>query len=79
MNFSREDIRNFLALRHLPSEHNISTTIAPNQTKLEPLETIHPELFMHIKFEENGARKGLQIVMGKLGRNKISKKKNEKC
>ena len=55
MNFSREDVQNFSALIHLPSEHDISTIVAPTQMRSEPLETRHLDLSMHIKFEENGA------------------------
>ena len=48
MNFSRKDVQNFSTLHHLPSECNISTTVALNQTKLKPLETRQLELSMHI-------------------------------
>lgn len=62
MNFQEKRSQNFSALRHLPSEHDISMTVTPNQTRLGPLETIHPEISKHIHFEENGAQKGLQRV-----------------
>ena len=50
--FKKKRHRIFLALCHLPSESDILTTVAPNQTRLGPLETQHPELFRNIKFEE---------------------------
>ena len=45
--------------RHLPSECNILTTIAPNLKRLGPLETKHPEISGNIMFKENGAQKCL--------------------
>jgi len=67
MNFSRKNVQNFSTLRHLPSEHDFSTTIALNRTRLGPLETIHPELSVHIKSEENRAWKGLQTAARRSG------------
>ena len=61
-----------MALRHIPSKHDISTTIAPNRARLGPLETRHQELSVHIKFEENRNRKGLQTAARRSGQ--ISKK-----
>ena len=58
--FQEKRSQNFSTLRHIPSEHDILTTIAPNQMRLEPLEIRHLELSKHIKFEKNGAQKGLQ-------------------
>ena len=59
--------QNFSTLHKLPSKHEILTTIAPNRTRLGLLETRHPELSRHIKFEENRARKGFQTAVQRLG------------
>ena len=62
MNLSRKNVKNFSTLHHLPSKCDISTNIAPNQTRPGPLETRHLDNSVHIKFKENRAQKGLQIV-----------------
>ena len=71
MNFSRKDVQNFSILCPLPSKHNISTTIAPNRPRPGPLDTRHPELSIHVKFEENGVWKGLQTAAQRLGQKYI--------
>ena len=58
---------------HIPSERNILMTLAPNQ-RPGPLETGHLELSMHMKFKENGARKGLQTAAQRSGQ-KLEKDK----
>ena len=67
---------NFSTLRHLPSKRNILTTIAPNHMRQRLLEIRHLELFVHIKFKENGTRKGLKTAMRRLGH---KSNKDEKC
>ena len=67
---------NFSTLRHLPSERNILMTIAPNRMRERPLEIRHPELSVHIKFKENGTRKGLKTATRRLGQ---KSDKDEKC
>ena len=57
--FFKKRCSEFSTLHHLPSKHNISTTLASNRTRLGLLETRHPELSMHIQFKENGAQNGL--------------------
>ena len=54
-NSLRKNVTEFSSLRHLPFGFDISTTIALNLARSGPLETIHPKLFMNIKFEENRA------------------------
>ena len=72
MIFSRKDAQNFLILRHLPFERDISMIVAPNQPRPRPLETRNPKLSVHIKPKEKYFKKGLQIAM------KISGQKSEK-
>ena len=62
MNFSRNNVQNFSALHHLPSECDISTIVAPHWTRPAPLKSRHPELSVHIKFEENRSQKGHQTT-----------------
>ena len=50
----------------VPYEHDISMTEAPNLTRPEPFEIRHPKIYVHIKFKENEAPKGLQLAMQKL-------------
>ena len=46
-------------------------TVAPNRMRLGLLETRHPELSVHIKYEEKGAWKGLQTAAQKLSQNTL--------
>lgn len=39
-------------LRHLPFRRDISTIVAPNYVRPEPMETRRPEIFRDTKFEE---------------------------
>lgn len=48
------------ALRRLSSKCDFLVTVTPNRTRPEPVKIRHLELFKDIKFEEIGARKGLQ-------------------
>ena len=50
-------------------------TITSNRMRPRLLKTRHPEIYVHIKFEENGARKGLQTVMQILGQKSEKDKK----
>ena len=77
--FQEKKSQNFSTLHHLPSEYDISTIVAPNQTRPGSLETRHLVLSMHIKYEENKARKGLRTATRKLGQKskKDKKRSNE--
>ena len=54
------------------------TTVTPNQTRLELLETRHLDLSVHIKYEENGAWKSLQTAAQRLGQKSEKEKKKKK-
>ena len=49
-------------MRHISSGCHISTTVAPNLARPGPLETRHPIISRHIKFEEKRVKKGLQTA-----------------
>ena len=66
--------QNFSALRHLPFEHHISTTVTLNLARPGPLETRHSEISKHIKCEENGAQKDPQTTTQRSDQN-LKKKK----
>ena len=62
INFLRKTVIEFPTLLYLPYGPDILMTVAPNLTKLEPMETRHSEISKDIKFEETKARKGLQTI-----------------
>ena len=54
--FSKISVAKFPILRHFSSRHNILTIVTPNQTRSEPMETIHTNLSWNTKFEESKTR-----------------------
>ena len=52
-------------LRHLPSGRDILTTVSPNPSRSESMETRHPKIYRDIKFEEIRAQKCLQTAAWK--------------
>ena len=63
MNFFQEKCCKILALHHLSSKCGFLVTVTPNRTRPEPIKIRHLELSKDIKFEEIGARKGLQTAL----------------
>ena len=61
-----KNVIEFPTLRHLPSECDILTTVTPNLSWLEPVETRNLDLFRDIKFKEIETQKGLKTVAQKL-------------